>query len=449
MRKLMILLLCLLVSLPMLAQDDDTNSDVIEVGDTDTGRLTHANPLRAYTFTGEGDANLLITLVSEDFDTFLVLRDSNGQELTQDDDSGPGSLDSRIGPYTLPQDGAYTLVVDSYSHHFNTNGGIEIGDYELTVAMVESQPIMYTQTQPDEIDEDTPEMFYEFEGQRGDLVTISMESQDFNSRVRVLQSDNLLAQSDSFVSGTDTAVISGLALPETGDYIIAAGSVYTQEFGAFELTLTRTDVTPLEYGASVDAEITAQDRLLFYSFDGAAGEIVDIRVEGDNDFDTTLTINDPEGNQVAYQDDSFNLDPAITDLVLAVDGRYTVLVQPYQVSGTGDVTISLNRGELLSLDDGTQALDLNEGNTRETISFSGAEGQHYRLTVTVAQGETASPNMTITQGQTTLSSTTATGIRRQSIDFTAFADEVIYVQFEDYTYGDITLQVELETIDDE
>lgn len=455
MRHFIFLILCLAAVLPLWAQDDatetpdDDDDKVLELGESVSGALTQSESARNYLFTAEEGKTVLITLVSEDFDTFLVLKDSDGNELTTDDDSGPGALDSRIGPFVVPEDGEYIISVESYSHHFDSVGATETGSYTLTLTEAISRRIEYTQDVSDELTTVSSEAFYIFRGRQGDLITITMTSQDFNARVRLLHQETLLAASDNFATGTDSAIITGTMLPEDGEYMVAAGSVYTGETGAFTLEVTRTDVTALEYGDRVEARIDSGAPLLYYNFEGSEGDIVDFRVEGKDDFDTTLTINGTDGSQIAYEDDTFDLDPAVTDLILPQDGIYTVLVQPYQLSGTGNVVVTLERGELISLDDGMQEIELTEGDTRETISFAGEAGTTVRLTMTVVEGGTASPNITIMQSQQTLAYTNASNVARQSFDFSVLDDAPVYIQLDNYTYGKITLRFELETVEEE
>lgn len=445
MRVLMFLLLGLLLALPVTAQESD-DSSTVTFNEPVSASLTTAAPQMAYIFMGENGQTVLITLTSDDFDTFLILRDADGNELTRDDDSGPGPLDSRIGPYVLPTDGPYTVVVDSYSHHFNTNGGVETGSFTLAVSPVTSERIAYDATINAALTDEAPEHYYVFNGAAGDLVTVALESRAFETRLRLRRGDQLLAAADSFASGTDLALIAGLTLPEDGDYVIIAGGVYPDATGSFELTLSRTPVTEIDYNSSIDGTIDAGNRLLYYSFDGAAGDIVSLRVVGASDFDTTLTVNAPDGSQLAFQDDTFDLDPAITDLILTESGTYTVLVQPYQIGGSGTVALALTQGELLTLDDGVQVIEFAEGNTREIVSFTGEADAVMRLTLIVEDGDFVSPNLTVTQDGQTLAYTSASGVARQSFDFTVAADGPVYVQIEDYTYDPVRLRLEMEPV---
>jgi S1-C subfamily serine protease len=65
-----------------------------------------------YSFTAKRQQQVVIDLMSADFDAFLMLLDADGELIVMDDDSGHGT-DARIS-ITLPHSGAYSIVVNSY-----------------------------------------------------------------------------------------------------------------------------------------------------------------------------------------------------------------------------------------------------------------------------------------------------------------------------------------------
>jgi hypothetical protein len=75
-----------------------------------------------YTFPGRAGQQVTITMTSREIDSYLWLLDPQGNSLIQDDD-GAGGTDARI-VYTLPVDGTYTIVANSY------DGGV-LGRYTL------------------------------------------------------------------------------------------------------------------------------------------------------------------------------------------------------------------------------------------------------------------------------------------------------------------------------
>ncbi len=66
-----------------------------------------------FTFRGRANQRVVIQLTSPDFDTYLILTDEAGNRLAVNDDARPGITDSEIVA-TLPRDGLYQVIVNSY-----------------------------------------------------------------------------------------------------------------------------------------------------------------------------------------------------------------------------------------------------------------------------------------------------------------------------------------------
>jgi len=101
------------VALPATAQQQ------IPIGTSVTGTLTMSDPVlpsdqshyKLFTFMGSAGQTVQIDLLSSDFDAYLYLRDQNGQNLAQDDDSG-GGLNARI-VRNLPYSGLYQILANT------------------------------------------------------------------------------------------------------------------------------------------------------------------------------------------------------------------------------------------------------------------------------------------------------------------------------------------------
>ncbi|MDY6938250.1 MAG: trypsin-like peptidase domain-containing protein [Cyanobacteriota bacterium] len=78
-----------------------------------------------YSFDGRAGQAVTITLESTEFDTYLVLFDSEGREIGYNDDARNGNTNSMLR-VTLPSDGTYQVVVNSYDSTGN-------GQYTLRV----------------------------------------------------------------------------------------------------------------------------------------------------------------------------------------------------------------------------------------------------------------------------------------------------------------------------
>ena len=97
-----------------------------------------------YTFSSMADEGIIVSIISDDFDTYLSLLDPSGQIIASDDDGGEGS-DSRIpeeGTLTIPSTGDYTIEVTSYFSD-------ETGTYSLTLQRVDALSLAVTVPSPE------------------------------------------------------------------------------------------------------------------------------------------------------------------------------------------------------------------------------------------------------------------------------------------------------------
>ncbi|NJO41118.1 MAG: hypothetical protein HC769_28030 [Cyanobacteria bacterium CRU_2_1] len=82
-----------------------------------------------YSFQGRAGQQVTITMTSREVDAYLILLDPSGNSIAQDDD-GAGNLDAQL-VITLPVDGTYTVVANTYS-------GGTFGSYTLQASVAGS-----------------------------------------------------------------------------------------------------------------------------------------------------------------------------------------------------------------------------------------------------------------------------------------------------------------------
>jgi hypothetical protein len=101
----------------------------IEYGATENGRLSAENNYeQSWRFEAQAGDRVLITMRSEDLDSYLYLYSNEIELLVEDDDSGLGesSYDAQIS-YTIPNNGTYFIVAREFFDEENT------GDYTVTL----------------------------------------------------------------------------------------------------------------------------------------------------------------------------------------------------------------------------------------------------------------------------------------------------------------------------
>lgn len=437
--KVLSLLLIVLLTVPVMAQDAET----IEIGEELEGSLTGSAPAASYTFAGESGQFIIITLVSSDFDAYLRLLDEDGEEIATDDDSA-GSLNSRIGPLEIEANGDYTIVASSL-------GGTASGDYTLSLQTETMDTIEYGQVIEDELTTSGLSKTYLFRGNEGDMINIRMISDDFDSYLELYDQNDtsfsLITDDDS--AGNRNANIGPYTLPADGTYLITARSYSTNAEGEFTLQFDLVDVVALEIGDSVEAELE-EDGMLYFSFEGTVGTEISIDVDSGDEIDTTLVLRSPYGYQLTSDDDSGGrLDPAITGYLLSEDGVYTILVSPFSSVDSGELTITLSQNELKSVDDESQTLRFSEKQQRDSVTFEAEAGEKVRLTFVVEGGDTTSPSITLNQGSESLGYFSFSNVAEASFVTVIPNDGPVIVTTEDYGYNTIQVTVSLERVESE
>jgi hypothetical protein len=107
----------------------------IHYGEIVQGRLSENSPEQVWQFDGHAGDLIIIEMQAIDtgsLDTYLTLYDPQGDLLLDDDDGGL-SVNSRIGPVALLDDGLYDVVASAYS------GG---GEYTLHIINLNTAPAL-------------------------------------------------------------------------------------------------------------------------------------------------------------------------------------------------------------------------------------------------------------------------------------------------------------------
>src|SRR5664279_1729955 len=206
----------------------------IEYGQSVQGQLTTAAGSKDYIFTGQAGDVIIAGESSTDssFDSELYLLDSTGSQLTYNDDSG-GTLNSLLGPFTLPSSGSYTLRA-------STIDGATAGSFTLTLSKTDVTALSFNTPVEVSLTPTDTGKYFTFDGTAGDLVTITADSGDtIDTSLTLNDSSNTqVASDDNGGPGNDPEIYQQL-LTTTGSYTVAL-QVVTPGTGKVTLTLKRT-----------------------------------------------------------------------------------------------------------------------------------------------------------------------------------------------------------------
>jgi hypothetical protein len=409
----------------------------ISVGDTVEGSLTADAPAVDYSFQGEAGSSVQITLTAEDIDTYLLLSDADGNVLATDDD-GAGDLDSQID-FNVPADGEYIITATTYAANNGMTGGI--GDYTLSLQGVERETIEYGETVRGSFAGNVLSQVYTFTAAADDSVIIRLESDDFDSYLRLSDpSGSEIAYNDDG-AGNLNSLIGPLLLTEGGVYSINASSLSGSSTGNYVLTLTSADLQGVEVGTPVTGELTPANGSAYFVLQANAGDTISVAV--DSEIDTNVAVNDPFNYQVAFDEDGGSgNNPELTDVVLTSDGQYTIVVSsPF--AETGEFTLLVERAELSSLNDGPVTLSFNANTTTRVVEYTAEAGESLRLTLSSLSGDQISPNVDGQQSGSSVLYGSANYVTEFSVVFEAPSDGPITLTINDYSYDNRQVEVRI------
>ncbi|MBL8146741.1 MAG: PPC domain-containing protein, partial [Anaerolineae bacterium] len=297
-RRLLLIFSLLVLAVVPLAVSAQADATPIAVGDSVDGELTEDATSALYSFEGKEGDSVLITLISDDFDPYLVLSDADENELTTDDDSA-GSLDASIS-FVLPADGEYVITATSYAAR---NGlTTSTGAYTLSLETFEIETIEPGETVQGTLTASAPSQTFSFTAAAGDGVTIRLESDDFDSYLRLNDPNSVEIAYNDDGAGNLNSLIGPITLNDSGIYTIVASSLGGSDTGDFTLTLSTANLQPVTVDEPLTGELTRANGSAFFTLEASAGDTISISVS--SDMDTNLAVNDPYNYQVASDDDS-------------------------------------------------------------------------------------------------------------------------------------------------
>jgi hypothetical protein len=314
----------------------------IAYGETVSSRLTEEMPRERWIFEGQAGDVVNISMIGRGdlTDTVLELYGPNDELVTSNDDSQADAF-ARIVAYVLPESGSYAIVAKGY--------GGQIGPYDLTLERmeVEELAIAYGETQLGKLKTMLPQERWLFEGQAGDVISISMIGRGdlTDTYLELHDADGLLLTSNDDSLNDTFARIVGYTLPVSGTYAIVARS-YGGQSGRYDLTLERMTIGAIVYGGTAAGQLTEDMPQQYWAFEGAAGEIVRIEMLGRGDLlDTYLELYGPDDELLTSDDDSGPRYVALIDgYTLPADGQYRILARSYD-GELGAYQLSLERVE--------------------------------------------------------------------------------------------------------
>ncbi|GAB4422768.1 MAG: hypothetical protein Kow0031_00860 [Anaerolineae bacterium] len=294
------------------------------LGDQESRNVMLSEQGFKWRYTGQQGSYLSVKVQGEaGVDSFLSIYGPDGTLLASDDDSGQ-QLNPELIDFELPADGTYVIR----AHTINSTGLVTL-TLSAEAQVSGGGPLVAGKAQPATLKPGRSHR-WEFEGQGGQVINISMVSPEFDTFLELRDANEvILAENDDGPDGTNS-VINNVALPADGRYTVVARSLTDDAGGDYEITLKLVKVTA--GGGPLATDKPAQASLVpgqtdTWTFDAAADTFITVKVESAQ-ADTYLELYDPGGNLLTEDDDSGgNLNAAILDFPIAEDGQYQAVVR--------------------------------------------------------------------------------------------------------------------------
>jgi len=203
----------------------------------------------------------------------------------------------------------------------------------------------------------TTAKLYAFNASQGDNVTVSMtpvQGSTLDPYIVVLNNAGGVMAVDDNSGEVPGAAVTSFSVPENGTYMVIASDAQTID-GINAQTITGTQnfvVTATGYTEPADQgqrilyfrrEIepgvppgrrgysSPLEPVYFYTFQGEAGDVIDVQMYT-GDFDTMVSLYDPDGNRIAVNDDTpapagllSSTDSTLDGVELTKDGTYIIM----------------------------------------------------------------------------------------------------------------------------
>lgn len=412
------LILSMLLPLASLAQARDLPADAASISQDGSirGQLDDANPRDVYFLDGlRGEViGFELSATSGDLDPVLSIFDETGELALWHDDSA-GGLGAQTD-LTISRTGRYFIIVGRFGYQL----GNSIGEYMLRlnrkgVLSERGSTLRYGDSVIGTISDVSPEVYYTFQAQQGDILTISMlrSSGTLDPYLQVVDGERFVIAQNDDQTGADTrnARIDSLIIASSGTYIIVA-TRYDNSAGSFVLTLeeaadsgsgsTRLAPLSLAYGESAVGSLDNQQFARYYSFTAQASDLVTINLErgGSGDLDAYVTLADIDFQSLIEDDDSGEGQNArIADYRIPADGRYHIIASRFEgATGatSGEYRLSLDKldnpfselpPDIVTLSYGTSVTgEISADNPDDLYVFYGRAGEVVSISMTRIDG---------------------------------------------------------------
>ncbi|MCU0465221.1 MAG: hypothetical protein MUF38_11705 [Anaerolineae bacterium] len=287
---------------------------------------------------------------------------------------------------------------------------------------------------------------YTFSARAQQLIIFDLVSDDFDPFLQIedAEGDVLVSDDDSGDGLYSRAVF---VAPTTGEFQATVKSFSGNATGSYTL-FSSADSPQLVFGETVQVEVPMEGEVTLF-FVGEAGQTVTVTGVGAQDADTTLTLFDKDGTQIAYNDDFDSLNPTLYRITLPETGVYTVVFAPLGDDDGGLGTVTLTNTPIVMIGAEPTIIKLGpDGTDRDIFGFEVEGGERYLITATT--DILTSGYFTVLQGTESYGSTSVnySGVYGVSFVYEANEGGVLRLEVRDSGYqSNVTYTITVETLE--
>ncbi len=347
----------------------------IERGRLESGDLSSVSGkyLDAYTFQGNAGNEVVVELISQDFDTYLMLIGPSGEQLANDDHNG--SQDHSLINLELNESGIFEVVVTSFlegeTGDYTLHIDIENTDESTDAAVLTSER---GTLQPQDVQLPSGEYvdLFDFDWQAGDRVELDLQSNDFDTYLILAGPNNFYVDNDDDGGTNRSYIITDLMY--SGSYTVGVTSYDPRETGDYDLTvgvssplatqdeIDGRDTNSIEIGTVTAGRLEDSDNLASlldydrnyydsFAIDLSASQEIAVNLES-FDFDPVVVLQTPSG--IRYENDDYDgsLEHSFLAHTASESGRYRIFVTSYGEFEIGAYELTVGTSDVMEGDVG-------------------------------------------------------------------------------------------------
>lgn len=272
--------------------------DVVAPLEMDTwtpGVLERSNAMSFWKFKGKEGDIFSIEVSSDDFDHVVQVAAPSGNEIAHGDSDSSSVVPDSRAVFTARESGWYEVRLSSSDGQF--------GAYELAVRTLPAAVLDMDTRAEGVLNRRDGIGIWVFDGEEDQTVSVETRSEDFDARLQLVDMSNAeISSDDNSDPFSVTDALSVVTLRESGSYQVRVTSS-DGRLGAYEVAVSTVRAKSPRLGEWNNDELTQSHEMAFWTFDGSRDKVVTVDVRS-TDFDTTVQLVGPDGEELAWNNDS-------------------------------------------------------------------------------------------------------------------------------------------------